>query len=155
MTISRLQVAALLVPMLLSGCSDNLETPKAPAPPVVTIPAPLPASAHGDSHERVIRETIADLKSLASALEGARDEASAKAAAPAVESLTSHLELLRRRDAALPPITEDQRALLNASHSRDNQQAVVDLMLQIKRIKADPKLRGPLNDAIEKFMPSR
>ncbi len=149
MPTSRLAIAAVIAPLLLTGCGDSPEKPKSSATSVAPVPA-APA-ATGDSHEKVLSETIADLKKFGAVLKGVTDEASAKAAVPTVDALVTHIESLHRRDAALPALSADQRASLNNDKDVENQQAVVNLLLQFKRINADPKLRAILNDSFERF----
>jgi hypothetical protein len=72
-----------------------------------------------DSHEAILKESIAVLNCMADVLEGIKDRGGAKAARPKLEKAVARLVDLKRREGKLEKITPEEDWRLQKAYAAD------------------------------------
>lgn len=111
----------------------------------------LPACGKSSPHEALADEATASLENLVTVLEGATDEASAKASLPKLEQAITRMKEVETRMKAMEKPTAEQEAAMEARHKGKVDGLTGRMTTQMMRIATDPKLSAVLAPALDKF----
>ncbi len=115
----------LTTPLVQADISLGNGTPVVPA-----ADAAAPVSQNAQAYIDINREIIALFKALADALSGVTDQASADAAAPKIQELTTRMEALQSRTDTLPPPNAATEQQVKAEVNVQEVQQLVSAFLQ-------------------------
>src|SRR5262252_1886859 len=92
----------------------------------------------GDTHESITQEMLAKFQELNTVLDGVKDEAGAKAAAPKVESIATEIKDIQNRGTKLgKPSDADQKAMRD-KYEKQMTDTMAKLMQNAMRIQMNP-----------------
>jgi hypothetical protein len=100
----------------------------------------------GDSRTSLEAEAQTTMTEFVAALDGVKDEASAKAAKPKLKTLIEKLDDLNKRQAKLPAPSEDEIKALDTKYGKQMEDLALKLQGNMMRIAFDPKIRAELED---------
>jgi hypothetical protein len=103
------------------------------------------------THESVIKDEISNMKKLASILKDVKDEASAKAAAPKIESIAKEMKSLGEEAKKMGDPPKDVEETLKKKYKDDRENIRADLSKELTRIMLDPKLSETVTKAMGDF----
>lgn len=93
-------------------------------------------------------ESLRLMEKMVTTLEGVKDEASAKAAATALDPIVTRMKELQKTMEAMP---EAQRSELEAKHKQEGEALAQRMMKEMMRIGSDQKLSAILMPVMEKM----
>ena len=100
------------------------------------------------THESVTKERIDKVQELADVLKTIKDEASFEAAKPKLEKLKKEVDELKKKTDALGKPPPEVVKKLEEKYQKDLEKAQGELLAQMMRIGADPKIAPRLKDAM-------
>jgi hypothetical protein len=116
--------------------------------PLLFMPA---ACGGGGTHESLAEQGLLHLERFGALLEGVKDEASAKAAAPQLEALVGQLLDTKAAVEKLPAKSPELEQALNAKYAERGKAAGMRMMQGIMKIQGDEKIGAILGPTMEKF----
>jgi hypothetical protein len=96
-----------------------------------------------DDHDAIAKKGVAKMQELADTMKTVKDEASSKAAATKVKSITADLQELKKKEEALPKITAEQKKKLEDTYTKPMETAIGEMMKESMRIAMNPTLMTP------------
>lgn len=121
--------------------------------PLCALSLLLVLSGCADTHKGLMDETVAAMTEAATALEWVKDEATAKAAIPAMETFASRLQKIGDRRVALTsksPPTEEETKLIAEIDEKQVSEVRGRLDQNLHRIRGIPDAQSALHAALEK-----
>src|SRR2546423_15488183 len=121
------RISALLLVVclaLLSGCKDPTQ-------------------------ESLADDAASKMKDLASTLKGVTDESSAKAGAEKIKSISADLKKLKEQADKLPKPSPEQQKKIREKLESQTMETMQTVMKEMSRIMQDPKLAGPISQAMK------
>jgi hypothetical protein len=106
------------------------------------------------THESVLKDSIAKLKEVATILEGVTDEASAQAAKPKLQAISTQLKELKTKMDQLPKPSADEEKRLKEKYEPQMKEMMPKLMAQMMRVAMDPKLGPIIKDSLPSDAPA-
>jgi hypothetical protein len=105
----------------------------------------------GDTHDSITREMLAQITELNKILDGVKDEASAKAAAPRVERTATKLKEIQDRSTKLGQPSEAEMKAMKAKYEKQMEEQAGKLIGNVMRIGMNPDLSKHLEPAMNKI----
>jgi hypothetical protein len=102
-------------------------------------------------HESVTKDVIGKMKEMTSVLKGVTDETSAKAAAPKLRSISEQMRKLQDEIKKLGEPTPEVKKELATKYEGQVRDVSMEFFKELSRIGMNPKLAGPINDAMKDF----
>lgn len=100
----------------------------------------------GDSRESLAEESMSTMKDMVDTLETVKDEASAKAAKPKLQSIADKMKDIEKRQREIGMPNEKEMKELGAKYGKEMEEIQKKLMGQMMRIAFDPKIQAQLQD---------
>lgn len=108
----------------------------------------------GDTHEGLANETVGLLNEFATVLDGVSDEASAKAAVPKLEAISTKLSEMKKRVDALPKLSEAENKALEDKMQKEMGTFMGKFMGAAMKLANKPELQKILEEPMKKFQGS-
>ena len=105
----------------------------------------------GSKHQAAAKETVTLMEQIGTALESAKDEATAKAAASKLGPIITRITELQKETQGLEKPTGAAEEALKTEFAARMQAAVTKMTTQMGRVMMDPKLSAILQPVMEKM----
>src|SRR5437773_7521802 len=102
-------------------------------------------------HESLTKDSISKMKEMVSVLKGVTDESSAKAAGPKLEAISTDMKNLQAEMKKLSAPPKEKQEDLAKKYVPEMMSAQAELMKEMTRISADPKLAKVIGDSMRKI----
>ena len=105
----------------------------------------------GDTHESLMKESLDNMNKVNTVLDGVKDEASAKAAAPKLEALAAKMNDIQQRMNKIGTPTPEQAKALETKYEKEIETVAQKMMANTMRIAFQPALMQHLQPALSKM----
>jgi hypothetical protein len=100
----------------------------------------------GDTHDSLAAESVDVMKKLVAALEGVKDEATARSAKPTLESLASKMKDIDQRQTKLGTPTDAEIKAMGDKYGKEMEALQPKLVAAMMRMQFDPQIAAVLQD---------
>jgi hypothetical protein len=101
------------------------------------------------TQESLAEDAASKMKDIASTLKGVSDESSAKTAAEKIKSINADLKKLKEQSDKLPKPSPEQQTKIREKLESQQTETMQTIMKEMMRIGQDPKMMGPIQDAMK------
>jgi hypothetical protein len=106
------------------------------------------------TQESLADDAASKMKDIANTLKGVTDESSAKAAAEKIKSISADLKKIKEQSEKLPKPSPEQQKKIREKLESQTMEPTQTIMKETMRIMQDPKLAGPIRDAMKSMSDS-
>ena len=115
--------------------------------PLVLLPAlAMCPGCGGDSHDRVMADSVSTMRDLVATLETVKDQGSAKAAKAKLTSLGQQMKAIQDRQSKLPTPSQEAMKPLLEKYGKEMQSLQQKLIAAMMRIQFNPAIQAELKD---------